>query len=105
MQSKKYLKLLTKKEISPNKFNTIDNSNPSSFPKNVNQFRHILEDIKCCGADIEFMLQLRRYKQIKNLEKANLNEPSFYQEDLTKYRDRITLKPEEKNVTSKLGPI
>ena len=87
-----------KKDFSPKKFNTIDNSNPNSFPKNVNQFRHILEDIKCCGADIEFMLQLRRYKQIKNLEKANLNEPSFYQDDLTKYRNRITLKPEEKKM-------
>lgn len=95
---KEISKTPNKKEISPKKFNTIENANPNSFPKNVNQFRHILEDIKCCGADIEFMLQLRRYKQIKNLEKANLNEPSFYQDDLTKYRNRINLKPEEKKM-------
>ena len=74
--TKEISKTPNKKENSPKKFNTIDNSYPNSFPKNVNQFRHILEDIKCCGADIEFMLQLRRYKQIKNLESA-LNTPLF----------------------------
>jgi len=88
-----------KKEYSPKKFNTIERTHiPDSFPKNTNEFRHILEDIKCCHADVEFMLELRRYKQIKAIEKGQGSEPSFYQDDLTKYKNRTLLKPEEKKM-------
>ena len=88
-----------KKESSPYKAKTIENNYPDAFPKNANEFRHIIEDIKCCRADVEFMLELRRHKKIDNLEKIHGgSEPTFYHEDLTKYKSRITLKPEEKKM-------
>ena len=50
------------------KFNTIEHTHfAEAYPKNANEFRHILEDIKCCHADVDFMLELRRYKKIKSI--------------------------------------
>ena len=86
-----------KKLKSPHKSKTIENT-PKGFPKNVNEFRHIIEDLKCCRADVEFMLELRRQKKINNLEKIHGSEPTFYNEDLQKYKNRTLLKPEEKKI-------
>ena len=44
------------------------------------------------------MLELRRHKRISNLEKSHGSEPTFYHDDLTKYRNRIVLKPEERKM-------
>ena len=86
-----------KNEKTPYKSKTLENNYPDAFPKNANEFRHIIEDLKCCRADVEFMLELRRHKKIDNLEKiSGGSEPTFYHEDLTKYKTRMTLKPEEK---------
>ena len=83
----------------PKKFNTIERTNyPEAYPKNANEFRHIIEDIKCCHADVDFMLELRRYNKRKTIEKSHGNEPSFYHEDLMKYKNKILLKPEEKKM-------
>ena len=83
----------------PKKFNTIERTNfPEAYPKNANEFRHIIEDIKCCHADVDFMLELRRYNKGKTIEKSNGNEPSFYNDDLIKYKNKIMLKPEEKKM-------
>ena len=96
---KNTLKSPLKKENSPKKFNTIDYSPlPEAYPKNANEFRHILEDIKCCHADVEFMLELRRHRRINSIEKITGNEPSFYNEDLNKYKNKTLLKPEEKKM-------
>ena len=77
------------------RFHTLENSFTDTFPKNANEFRHIIEDLKCCKADVEFMLELRRHKKAKNSPISG-NEPSFYREDLTKYRTKAIYKPEEK---------
>ena len=82
----------TKEEV--NKKNSIvlhtKPQNPDKFPKNVNEFRHIMDDVNCCRADIEFMLELRRQKKILTKEKqSSIGEPPFYQEDLEKYRTKI----------------
>ena len=87
-----------KKENIPYRSKTIENSFPDAFPKNANEFRHIIEDLKCCKADVEFMLELRRYKKINYLEKIHGTEPTFYHDDFTKYRNRVLLKPEEKKM-------
>lgn len=86
-----------KKEKTPYRSKTLEN-NIDSFPKNANEFRHIIEDLKCCRADVEFMLQLRRHKKINVLEKNIGTEPTFYHDDLTKYKNRVLLKPEEKKM-------
>jgi hypothetical protein len=88
----------SKKEKIPYRSKTLENNYPDSFPKNANEFRHIIEDLKCCRADVEFMLQLRRHKKINNIEKIIGTEPTFYHDDLTKYKNRISLKPEEKKM-------
>ena len=76
---------------SPKKFNTIEHTHvPKAYPKNANEFRHILEDIKCCHADVDFMLELRRHNKIENIDKIHGNEPSFYHDDLTKYKNKTT---------------
>ena len=77
---------------------TLENSFNDHFPKNANEFRHIIEDLKCCKADVEFMLELRRNKKIKNLQGTTGAEPSFYGEDLNKYKLRANYKPEEKKM-------
>ena len=90
-------KLNKKIEIKPieqsnKRFHTLENTFVDTFPKNANEFRHIIEDIKCCKADVEFMLELRRHKKINNIPQITGAEPSFYREDLTKYKTKTTLK-------------
>ena len=76
----------------------MENSPQGAFPKNANEFRHILEDIKCCKADVEFMLELRRQRNTDLLDKVHGTEPTFYSEDLQKHKNRYFLKPEEKTM-------
>ena len=92
------LKSPLKKEESLIRSKTIENDYPESFPKNVNEYRHIIEDIKSSSADVEFMLILRRHKKINDLEKIHGTEPTFYNDDLIKYRKRMLLNPEEKKM-------
>ena len=73
--------------------------NPDKFPKNVNEFRHIMDDVNCCRADIEFMLELRRQKKFLSKDKnATIGEPQFYQDDLNKYKNKNQKKWEEKKL-------
>ena len=92
-----------KKELSPNKKNkkfmernSLTIQKADKFPKNANEFKHIMDDINCGVPDIEYMLQLRRHKKIANINKnITANSPSFYEDDLQKYKKRITKKGEE----------
>ena len=69
------------------------------FPKNANEFKHIMDDVRCGVPDIEYMLQLRRHKKISNINKnISGNSPSFYDDDLEKYRKKITKKLDEKQL-------
>jgi hypothetical protein len=73
--------------------------NPNAFPKNVNEFRHIMDDVNCCRADIEFMLELRHPKKFLSKERTStLGEPQFYQDDLTKYKNKIIKKWDERKL-------
>ena len=85
-------------EKSNNRFHTLENNFNDRFPKNANEFRHIIEDLKCCKADVEFMLELRRNKKGKNFQGITGTEPSFYRDDLTKYKTKSIYKPEEKKM-------
>ena len=96
-KSQKKLQINTT-EKSNNRFHTLENNFNDRFPKNANEFRHIIEDLKCCKADVEFMLELRRNKKINNLHGITGNEPSFYRDDLTKYKTKSIYKPEEKKM-------
>ena len=94
------------KNISPkkNKNKTSGKNSPiqqksDKFPKNANEFKHIMDDVNCGVPDIEYMLQLRRHKKISSINKnIPVNSPSFYEDDLQKYKKRITKKPDEKQL-------
>ena len=88
------------KQKIPYRSQTIENTSQGAFPKNANEYRHILEDIKCCRADVEFMLELRRQRNINILsnEHGHGNEPTFYNDDLKKHKSRYFLKPEDKKM-------
>ena len=96
-KSQKKLQINTT-EKSNNRFHTLENNFNDRFPKNANEFRHIIEDLKCCKADVEFMLELRRNTKGKNFHGITGTEPSFYREDLTKYKTKSIYKPEEKKM-------
>ena len=69
------------------------------FPKNANEFKHIMEDITCGVSDIEYMLQLRRHKKITNLNKnLSASSPSFYDDDLRKYKNKLNKKSDERRL-------
>ena len=94
-------KIETKKDIIlKNSHNlNIKPQDPNKFPKNVNEFRHIMDDVNCCRDDIEFMLELRRPIKFRSKEKnTSVAEPQFYQEDLEKYKNKINKKSEEKKL-------
>ena len=96
-KSQKKLQINTT-EKSNNRFHTLENNFNDRFPKNANEFRHIIEDLKCCKADVEFMLELRRNTKGKNFHGITGTEPSFYRDDLTKYKTKSIYKPEEKKM-------
>ena len=67
------------------------------FPKNANEFKHIMDDLSCGVSDIEYMLQLRRNKKIENISKdLAANSPSFYDTDSQKYKTKHIKKLDEK---------
>ena len=89
-----------KKSLSPikNKTKMVRKSIPTiqksdQFPKNANEFKHIMDDINCGVPDIEYMLQLRRYKKILNIDRnIPANSPSFYDDDFRKYKNKLNKK-------------
>ena len=60
-----------------NKKNLIQNIKDSEFfvPKNVNQYRHIIECYYSRESDLEWMLKLRRHKKIKTIQKEPTTTP------------------------------
>jgi hypothetical protein len=99
-------KLSPKKESQPKKLTSLSTSKKGAiqqksdkFPKNANEFKHIMDDITCGVSDIEYMLQLRRNKNIQNISKEiSVNSPSFYDADSQKYKTRNNKKIEEKEL-------
>lgn len=67
------------------------------FPKNANEFKHIMDDITCGVPDIEYMLMLRRPKKYRKIEKTvSSNSPSFYDEDFKKFKKKMAKDPVDK---------
>lgn len=61
----------------------------TKIPKNVNDYRHIIDYIYTKASDFEWILELRNHKKIRNIE-SNIqpSPPPFYAEDLEKYKKR-----------------
>ena len=101
MKKRKVKRIETRKDIIKKNNLTLNTKpqNPDKFPKNVNEFRHIMDDVNCCRADIEFMLELRRPKKFLSKDKnSTLGEPQFYQDDLTKYKNKTIRKLDERKL-------
>lgn len=67
----------------------IKNQQDAKIPKNVNDYRHIIDYIYTKASDFEWILELRNHKKINSIE-SNINPspPPFYAEDLEKYKKR-----------------
>ena len=104
ISNKEESKLMSKKILSTNKSKSLSTSKQrtilqksDNFPKNANEFKHIMDDITCGVSDIEYMLQLRRNKKIGKINKEiATNSPSFFDEDAQKYKKKYALKVDEK---------
>ena len=99
-------KLSSNEKSSPKKKNSLSTSKKGAiqqksdkFPKNANEFKHIMDDITCGVSDIEYMLQLRRNKNIQTISKEiSANSPSFYDTDSQKFKTKNSKKTEEKEL-------
>lgn len=59
------------------------------IPKNVNDYRHIIDVYYSRESDVEWILDLRGHKKIKLYPKVDsFNAPPFYYDDLNKYKAR-----------------
>ena len=48
------------------------------FPKNINEYRHLVDTLKVNDKDLEWVLDLRKYSKItKPIEKSTSNPPNF----------------------------
>lgn len=62
------------------------------YPKNINEYRHIMADSQTVNAELTWILDLRTYSQrIKyhGLRNATINKPRFYDEDHDKYTAKV----------------
>ena len=58
-----------------------------NLPKNVNEYRNVIEQYSSQESDLEWILMLRRHQPIKTIQKEiNANPPNFYNKDYEKYR-------------------
>lgn len=58
-----------------------------NLPKNVNEYRHVIEQYSSQESDLEWILMLRRHQPIKTIQKEiHANPPNFYNKDYEKYR-------------------
>ena len=58
-----------------------------NLPKNVNEYRHVIEQYSSQESDLEWILMLRRHQPRKTIQKEiNANPPNFYNKDYEKYR-------------------
>ena len=86
-----------KNDSNKNSKKSIFEHKSTKFPKNVNDYKHIIDDLSSGVSNIEYILQLRRNKDIQNISKEITgNSPSFYDTDSKKYKTRYSKKLDEK---------
>ena len=62
------------------------------LPKNIQEYRHIIDTFQSRDSDVEWIFELRGYNKknnFMNLKNVSVNQPSFYQDDFEKYRKKI----------------
>lgn len=96
----------------PKKSKSIDSNSPSGnrspdktttgihLPKNINEYRYMVEKYQIRDTDIEWIFELRGYekkKNFKSLKNVSINQPSFYNDDFEKYKKKVERELKEKS--------
>lgn len=61
------------------------------FPKNINEYRHIIDTFHVLDSELLWALELRTYKDkvdYKGLKNTHIKQPTFYDTDLDKYKNK-----------------
>lgn len=78
------------------------------YPKNINEYRHIMANFQIVHADLNWILDLRTNKELSKYKKNNsphMWPPSFYEDDLNKYRTRMKSMSKDSSNLSLTGNI
>lgn len=85
------------------KFNKSDERSSSKnprLPKNINEYRQIIDTFLSRDTDVEWIFDLRGYSKKNNyisLKNLTMNQPSFYHDDYEKYRKKVEKSLKERN--------
>lgn len=78
------------------------------YPKNINEYRHIMSNFQTVEAEMAWVLDLRTYAdKIEYTGLKNSCQPKFYDDDLAKYKKSVDMEKALKrsNLTSASGNI
>lgn len=86
----------------PSKYNTITQTSQikTKYPKNINEYKHLMSNFQLSQSDLDWTLYLRTYKPKKSryvkINPSTINPPTFYEEDFSKYKTKshLTTMPE-----------
>lgn len=71
-----------------------------NLPKNINEYRYMIEKYQIRDTDIEWIFELRGYNKknnFKSLKNVSINQPSFYNDDFEKYKKKVEKDLKEKS--------
>lgn len=74
--------------------------NQMHLPKNINEYRYMIENFHIRDTDIDWIFELRGYAKknnFKSLKNVSVNQPSFYHDDFEKYRKKVERELKEKS--------
>lgn len=69
-----------------------NNSLTKKLPKNVNEYRHIIDTVLSRDSDVEWVLSLKSYMKFGEyspLRERPIQQPPFYDEDFQRYKTKV----------------
>jgi len=72
-----------KSEKSPEKVTKKNERNKETFPKNINEYRHIIDTFKVTDKDLEWVLELRSHPVIESIQKDIQGQAPTFNSDKT----------------------
>lgn len=75
---------------------------PLRFPKNINEYRHIIDTLHISGDEVGWVLDLRTNRNKIKYEpfKGHHTQPHFYEKDFNKYKEKVEKEQIEKRKIS-----
>jgi hypothetical protein len=74
--------------------------NQMNLPRNINEYRYMIENFQIRDTDIEWIFELRGYEKrlnYKSLKNVSISQPSFYHDDFEKYHKKVERELKEKS--------